>query len=685
MKTRYLFIVILLGMLMLSCTALPQNISAISATQPSAATQSASAENLLPTNSPPKPTVAALCAPGVELITGDFTYTNEFVLETYYVEHAVALLDLTGYLKRDKEWELPVESQVLGYMNVDTENNRGTFRLQLPVRPAGESHDVDNDGTKDNGVQIFAVGYSPNLTGDVFSVGDDRSLGWPTYLASIVTDTENQDEVIGGKLVVWAADDQQAFPAGFGDDGLLFTEDDPIAPLPAGYSVIDLDKQPFDIYQGQEAKMKLYEPQDIAVKDFSNLSFSEAFDKMFEIARKEYAFNGMEGKQPNWDKLYAELSPRVKEAEQKNDVRAYYAALRDFTYAFKDGHVGLSSDLRRQEFRQIAGSGYGFTIRELDDGSVIVTYITENGPAQKAGIKVGAEITEFNRMPIGEAIGKVLPFEAPYSTDFGLRTAQALYLLRAPAGTKAEVTFINPGDKAKTVTLQAVQEFDSFLAGWPFDDADPDVLPVEYKTLETQIGYIRINSNYDDLGLAIRIFERALKIFEQNQVAGLIIDMRFNFGGAPLGLAGFLYDQEIPLGQLEYYSDKTGKFEPEGPREKVYPNVGQYRFDEMVLLVDQNCYSACEIEAYGFRQVPGMVVMGQFPTAGVEAETARGQFKLPGDIELTIPTGRFTLPDGSIFLEGKGVQLTQRIPITRETVLSNEDVVLKAAEQAILE
>lgn len=668
MKTRFLSVLILLGILTMACAVLPQRNS------PSA------------DQSPAAPEIGAVpCAPGIELITGDFTYTNDFVLETYYVEHAVALLDLTGYVKRDKEWELPVDSQVLGYMNVDTENNRGTFRLQLPVRPAGESHDVDNDGNQDAGVQIFAVGYSPNLTGDVFSVGDDRSLGWPTYLASIITDTENQDEVIGGKLVVWSPDDHQQFPTGFGNDGLLFTADDPVAPLPAGYSVIDLDKQPFEVFQGQEAKMKLYEPQDIAVKDFSNLSFSQAFDQMFEIVRKEYAFNGIEGKQPDWEKLYAELSPRIRQAEQQGDVAAYYQALRDFTYAFKDGHVGLSSDLRRQEFRQIASSGYGFAIRELDDGSVIVNFVTEGGPAEAAGIRVGAQVTGFNGMPIGEAIRKVQPFEAPYSTDFGLRTAQALYLLRAPAGTKAEVTFINPGEKARTVTLQAIQEFDSFLANWPFDDADPDVLPVEYKTLDTQIGYIRINSNYDDLGLAIRIFERALKIFEQNQVLGLIIDMRFNFGGAPLGLAGFLYDQEIPLGQLEYYSDKTGKFEPEGPREKVYPNVGQYRFDEMVLLVDQTCYSACEIEAYGFSQVPGMVVMGQFPTAGVEAETARGQFKLPGEIELTIPTGRFTLPDGSIFLEGKGVQPTKRIPITRETVLNSEDVVLKAAEQEILE
>ena len=50
-------------------------------------------------------------------ITGSFEYTNDFVVETYYVEHAVALLDMTGFVKRDKEWELPVEGQVLGYMD----------------------------------------------------------------------------------------------------------------------------------------------------------------------------------------------------------------------------------------------------------------------------------------------------------------------------------------------------------------------------------------------------------------------------------------------------------------------------------------------------------------------------------------------------------------------------------------
>ena len=196
---------------------------------------------------------------GPVLITGEFEYTNEFVVETYYVEHAVGLLDLTGFVLRDKEWELPVESQVLGYLDLDADNNRASFRLALPALPEGQFNDVDQDGQPGRGLQIFAVGYNPNLTGDVFSAGDDRSLGWPGYLASVTTDSENQDEVTGGKLVIWAPDADQKFPSGFGADGLLFTADDPVMAVPAGYSIVDLDADPFAVIRTQTVELTLYE------------------------------------------------------------------------------------------------------------------------------------------------------------------------------------------------------------------------------------------------------------------------------------------------------------------------------------------------------------------------------------------------------------------------------------------
>jgi C-terminal processing protease CtpA/Prc len=632
---------------------------------------------------PGSPTAAAPRVSGDQpvLLTGSFTYTNDIITE-YYVEQAILLHDMYGFVKRDQRWELPVSSQVLGYLKLDADNKRGSFSLSLPARPLGQSVDLSRSGKP--GVQIFALAYAPNLTGGPFASEDDRTRGWPSYLASTRNDTENQDEVIGGKLVVWAPDAQQQFSTGFGPDGKLFTDDDPLGPIPAGYSVIDLDQRPFGILRHAEEQLTLHEPKDAAIKDFSDLPYSEAFKRMFDQVRMEYAFKDIRGKAPDWDALYAKLGPRVADAETKKDPQAFFDAVFEFTSAFHDGHVGVGGgDFFIKEFRKRAGGGYGLAIRELDDGSVIATYITPDSPAADAGIKLGAQISAWGGKPIREALGAVDPLEGPFSTDFGRRYQQLRYLVRAPVGTSVSVTFRNPDAASKTATLKAASELQSYFASDLTRGRNPNALPVEYRLLDSGVGYVKINSNNDDLNLIIRLFERALKTFEAENVPGVIIDLRLNFGGSPLGLAAFLTDKPIPLGQGQYFSEETGKFEPDGTPDEVTPNEEQYRFKKLVLLVNQSCYSACEIEAYAFSQVPGVQIVGEYPTAGVYAEVARGQFKLPEGISLQVPTGRTVLPDGSLLLEGKGVAPNVRVPLTAENVLSEEDVVLQKAVELI--
>lgn len=634
---------------------------------------------------PASPTPAAPRVTGDQpvLLTGSFTYTNQIITD-YYVEQAVVLHDMYGFVQRDLRWELPVSSQVLGYLKLDPAKRSGSFSLSLPAQPTGQPVDLARAGKPGAGVQIFALAYLPNLTGGPFAADDDRSRGWPSYLASTRNDTENQDEVIGGKLVVWAPDAQQQFSTGFGPDGKLFTADDPLGPLPAGYSVIDLDQQPFGVLRSPEERLTLYEPGDVAIKDFSKLSYSAAFKRMFDQIRTEYAFKDIPAKAPDWDALYARLSPRVAQAERDRDDQAFFDAVNEFANAFKDGHVGLSGgDFFIKEFRQRASGGYGLAIRELDDGSVIATYITPDSPAADAGIKLGAQISSWGNQPISKALDAVQPLEGPFSTDFGRRYQQLRYLVRAPLGTKVRVTFRNPDQASQTATLTAASELQSYFASDLTRGHDPNALPVEYHVLDSGVGYIRINSNNDDLNLIIRLFERALKIFQTQDVPGVIIDLRLNFGGSPLGLAAFLTDKPIPLGQSEYFSEETGKFEPEGAPDEVTPNETTYHFKKLALLVNQSCYSACEIEAYAFSQLPGIQIVGEYPTAGVFAEVARGQYKLPDGISLQVPTGRTVLPDGSVLLEGKGVAPNVPVPLTAETVLSEEDVVLQRAVELI--
>ena len=318
-------------------------------------------------------------------LTGKFSYTNDIITK-YYVEHAAALVDMYGFVKRDKEWKMPVNSQVLGFLKLDEKSKSGEYHIQLPELPRAQFVDVNHDGKQDAGVQVFATSYWPNMVAGPYSEGDDPSFGWPSYLASTVIDSENDDEVIGGKLVVWAPDAKQQFPTGFGADGKLFTQDDPVGPIPAGYSVIDLDNKPFAISQDPSQELKLYEPNDAAIKDFTKLSYSDAFKQMITLLRKDYAFNGIAGKGPDWDALDREFTPRVAEAESNRDAEAFSAAIHDFTLQFHDGHVGVGEDPNISAlFRQQFGGGYGFVGRELDDGRFIVTYVLKDGPAAKAG------------------------------------------------------------------------------------------------------------------------------------------------------------------------------------------------------------------------------------------------------------------------------------------------------------
>src|ERR1700750_3344711 len=79
---------------------------------------------------------------GVVSLTGTVTVTNRFQLEDT-AEPFMALIDLTAFIKRDRDMKLPFPTQTI--TGVEGDLSKGaTFKMQLPIEPEGLLNNVSN-------------------------------------------------------------------------------------------------------------------------------------------------------------------------------------------------------------------------------------------------------------------------------------------------------------------------------------------------------------------------------------------------------------------------------------------------------------------------------------------------------------------------------------------------------------
>lgn len=648
---------------------------------------------LTPTSAPTVPTQAPggdQLPAGPKIITGKVTYTNTF-FTLGVAEPEIILEDESGFVTRDRKFVIPVASQVIGQITSDFYTSPFTYSLTLPEEPDGGLHDVNHDGKKDTGVMVFAIAYWTNTWGDPFLERRDLMGGaWSSAYASmrVSDDPSSYLEVFGGKYLVFAPDDKQQFPSDFGADKKLFTDDDPIMNIPAGWSVIDMDKTPFAIDRSDKPTVDLIEPPSTALDDFSKLSYTQAFDKMLEKFTNEYAFTEL--KKIDWAAKGKEFRPRFEEAEKNNDPHAYALALRDFLWSIPDTHVGFDMSLLNDDFVKETSGGLGFAMRETDDGKIIANFILNGGPAEKAGMKWGAEIISLDGKSVGDVVAATVPWSSPFSNPIIKRLQQLRYATRFPLDKgQVEVTFQSPGEAEKTTKLDVVNERNSFNFGSFYYGQPETSLPVDYAVLPNGYGYIKIDSFADNDVLSIQVWERAVKYFNDNQIPGVILDMRVNGGGSGWladQMAAYFFDQEIVVGNTAKYSKETGKFymDPGDETSMIPPRSALQYNGPVAVLVGPGCASACEFFSYNMTVNNRATVVGQYPTDGAGGSVE--QFLMPEGIIVQMTTGRAVDAKGNIHLEGKGVVPTVKVPVTVETLqkqANGEDVVLEAAEQAL--
>jgi C-terminal processing protease CtpA/Prc len=620
---------------------------------------------------------------GPEIIRGEVTYTNPF-FAVGVSSPIIILEDQTGFVDRERDYLFPVSSQTLGQITSEFTESPFNYTLSLPIEPEAPLNDVDNDGQADTGVMIFAVAYWSNTFGDIFlEERDQYGGGWSTAYASTRTSpaAETRGEYTGGQVIIYAPEPGQGFPSGFGDDGMLFTEDDPIVTVPQGYTIVDMDTDPFTFDRTAEPVIDLIEGEGAEAEDYSNQSYTEAFASLINKFRQDYAFTEYYG--IDWDEKLAEFMPRVEEAENSANPDEFAFVLQDFVWSIPDGHIGMSlTQGLFDRFLEETDGSIGIAIRETSDGEVLVNYVVEDSPADNVGIGLGTAIVAINGTPIDEVVSNTRAWSEPFSTDHVARLQRLRYAVRFELGTDVDVTFVNEDGDEETVTLTTYAERES----WSFSSFNRDTsgyeLPVEYRPLENDYLYATITGFLDDSRLTIQLWERMISNANENGAPAIIIDMRNNGGGSGFladQMAAYFFDEPLTLGNTGFYDEDLDQFYFDPETEDIfYLPPEELRYDgEVVVLVGPNCSSACEFFSYNMTLEDRATVVGQYPTGGLGGSVE--QVFMPDDISVQLTIGRAVDADGDIHIEGQGVAPDVVVPVNEETLFSDGDPILEAA------
>ncbi len=618
---------------------------------------------------------------GVVSVSGRVAYTNAFF--TSGVDDPLIILeDQTGFVRRDRNYIFPIASQTMGQITTDFYTSPFRYTLALPIEPSAPLNDVDNNGRRDTGVMIFAVAYWNNAWGDAFLEERDQfGGGWSTaYVSTLVSKgAQTRGEYVGGKLLIYAPEDGQGFPVGWGDDGKLFTADDPIVVVPKGWTLVNMDTQPFTFDRSRRVTVDLLEGEGARADDFSRLSYTEAFDAMIEKFRREYAFSEYKGL--DWDALKRTYRPRFEEAQRANNFDLYASALLEFALAIPDGHVSASyTQYTYEQFVRATEGGLGLALTELDDGRMLVSYVGADTPAEAAGIARGAELLTLNGMPISTAVARARLWSNASSPHY-LRLQQVRYATRFPVGAVVDVTFRNPNADPQSARLIAVREDASLNASQLARLRDSFALPLTYTLLDEGVMYVKINSFFDDKRLTVALWERMIKTAKAQNVPAMVLDLRTNTGGSGYladQMAAYFFDESLLLGNTGFYDAELGTFYFDPEREERFilpPDALRYR-GRVAVLISPSCLSACEFFAWNMTLRNRAEIVGHYPTGGLGGSVQR--FYMPHRLEVQLTVGRAVDNDGHIHIEGVGVAPTLRVPVTEETVFAR-DALLDAA------
>lgn len=622
-------------------------------------------------------------AQGPTVVQGRMEYQN-YIIPKYFAGGAtVGLISVADAVVQNTGRFASKSDQILGYPTSPIVKSPFTFEIRLPIEPAGTYVDVDFDGKADRGVQIYKAVVATNLFGDGYLEQLEQVSGF----GSILTEGRT-GRVRRGTLLIYAADDRQQAPCGAGKDGRLFTQDDVVAPLPKGYTLMEIGEDGSVAHRHDAFRMDLLEEAAVETPDFSGQGILRSYRSLADLLAERYAYT--EYRRVDWTAMRSRFEPRAVELDKSGDKEGFADLLRELAFSLEDGHVNavVPYSLKTAWLTRLGdlwSGNAGATVQKFSDGRFCVTAVRPDSPAAKAGWTPGTEIVAVGGKTVERRLAEV-PLIASAGTRERIEAMRLPRLLSFPQGTIFEASYKLPNDpEVRTAKMEAQPGEVPAYASFPRDASQP--FGTTYLE-DGAIGYAQWRS-FENVALNMAEWEHFLAGMVGRPA--MILDLRGNGGGLEtlyFTMASYLFTQDRPA-KVKWtdryeFDSSTKRFEKSGtdvspvifaPRpELAYPG-------KVIVLVDSGTASAAEFFSQYLQRLGRARIVAEMGTDG--AGGSMRQVVMPYGIIFTYTGGQtFFVGTKDPNIEGKGVTPDVRVPVTlanEQAKFAGRDVVLEEA------
>jgi carboxyl-terminal processing protease len=248
--------------------------------------------------------------------------------------------------------------------------------------------------------------------------------------------------------------------------------------------------------------------------------------------------------------------------------------------------------------------GLGMVIT-MKDNRLFVVKTMKNSPAERAGIHAEDSFVSVN----GKSVA-------------GIHIEELANLLRGYPETNVTLTLLRPEEKRKrtyTLTREIIL-----------------INTVEYKLLDSQIGYLKISSFSKQTEKQL---EAGLKEAEEDEVKGFILDLRENPGG--------LLTQSVKVASHFLFKGRMVVYTQGRAEDDYHDYRGLYKNSlhqvPVAVLVNQYSASASEIVAGALRDSGKAVIVGENSYGKGSVQTI---FRLSDGSGLRLTTSKYYTPSG---------------------------------------